>query len=110
MLCFLVWFDGVGDVVAILGIGFWVLMVWRYVLKVYVEGTCVFHVGWCREKFCEDIAGVFCRFNSSDLYVSLEIVLSDSVVADVDAPTMFIHSWLCRDVFSSLVVGEEVRF
>ena len=69
----------------------------------------MFHVCWCREKFCEDIAGVFCGFNSSDLHVAFDIVLSDSVVADVDAPTMFIHSRFCRDVFSGLVVGEEVR-
>ncbi len=74
-----------------------------------VEGTCVFNMSWGREKLCEDIAGVIGCFNSSDVYVSREIVLSDSMVADVDAPTMFIHSWLRRDVFSILIVGEEVR-
>ncbi len=119
MFCLLVWFGLVEDVVSILGIECRDLgsrcwrrggkVVVRWGLKVYVEGTCVFHMGWCREKFCEDIAGVFGCFNSFDLHFSRDIVLSDSMVAGVDAPTMFIHSGLRRDVFSSLVVGEEVR-
>ena len=108
---------GLGDdVVAILGIkcrslgrkcwyrGF----IGRCGWKVYVEGTRVFHMGWCGKKFSYDIAGVFGCFNSFDLYFSRDIVLSDGVVADVDATTMFIHSRLRRDVFSSLVVSEEV--
>ncbi len=88
----------------------WFRLTFRWVgWEAYVEGTGVFHVGWCREKFCQDIAGVFGRFNSSDLHFALDVVLSDSVVADIDAPTMFIHSRFRCDVFGSLVVGEEVR-
>jgi hypothetical protein len=40
--------------------------------------------------------------------MSLNVVLTDSMMVGVDAPTMFIHSGSCGDVFRGLVVREEV--
>ncbi len=63
----------------------------------------------CREKFCEDIAGVSGCFHSPNLHIMpLNVVLAYSMMADVDAPTMFVHSGACGDVFRGLVVREEV--
>jgi hypothetical protein len=66
------------------------------------------HVCGCGEEFCEDITGVACGFNSPDVYFSVDIVLADSMVADVNTPAMFIHSRPSRNVFGCLVIREEV--
>jgi hypothetical protein len=66
------------------------------------------HVCGCGEKFGEYITGVAGRLYSPDLNMSLNVVLADSMMTDVDAPTMFVHSGLCGDVFRSLVICEEV--
>ena len=66
------------------------------------------HVGGCGEKFGEYVTGVAGGLYSPDLNMSLNVVLADSMMTDVDAPTMFIHSGSGSDVFRGLVVREEV--
>jgi hypothetical protein len=66
------------------------------------------HVRGCGEEFGEDITGAASGFNSPDLYFSVDVVLVDSMVADVDTPAMFIHSRPSRNVFGCLVIREEV--
>ena len=66
-------------------------------------GVCV-----CGKKFGKDIAGVSGCFHSPNLHMSLKVVLADSMMADVDASTMFVHRGACGDVFRGLVVREEV--
>ena len=66
-------------------------------------GVCV-----CGKKFGKDIAGVSGCFHSPNLHMSLKVVLADSMMADVDAPTMFVHRGACGNVFRSLVVRVEV--
>ncbi len=62
----------------------------------------------CGEKLGKDIAGVSCCFHSPNLHMSLNVVLADSMMADVYAPTMFVHSGACGNVFRGLIVREEV--
>ena len=66
-------------------------------------GVCV-----CGKKFGKDIAGVSCCFHSPNLHMPLNVVLADSMMADVYAPTMFVHGGACSDVFRGLVGCEEV--
>ncbi len=66
------------------------------------------HVCGCGEKFGEYITGIASCLDSPDLNMSLNVVLADSIMTDVDAPTMFIHSGSCSDVFRGLVVRKEV--
>ena len=66
------------------------------------------HVCGCGEKFCEYITRVAGCLYSPDLNMSLNVVLADSMMTDVYAPTMFVHSGSCSDVFRGLVVREEV--
>ncbi len=60
------------------------------------------------KKFGKDIAGVSGCFHSPNLDMSLNVVLADSMMADVYAPTMFVHRGACGDVFRGLVVRKEV--
>ena len=73
-----------------------------------IEVASVSHVCWGREVFGEDITGVAGGFNSPDVYFSVDIVLADSMVADVNTPAMFIHSRPSRNVFGCLVIRKEV--
>ncbi len=66
------------------------------------------HMCGCGEKFGEYITGISSCLYSPDLNMSLNVVLADSMMTDVDTPTMFIHSRSCSDVFRGLVVREEV--
>jgi hypothetical protein len=66
------------------------------------------HVCGCGEKFCEHITGVAGCLYSPDLNFPTNVVLPDSMVSDIDTPTMLVHSGTGCNVLGSLVVREEV--
>ena len=66
------------------------------------------HVCGCGEKFCEYITGVACCLHSPDLNFPTNEVLPDSMMSDINTPTMLIHRGTGCNVLGSLVVREEV--
>ncbi len=75
-----------------------------------IEGAGVSHVCGGREKLGEDITRVLICSNSHDHHFSFKVILTNSVVADVDAATVFVHRGLGRDVFRCLVVSVQVEW
>ena len=57
---------------------------------------------WVRVKFSEYIAWVFGGLNSPDLHFSFNVVLSDSMMTDVDAATMLVNGGTGGNVLSCL--------
>ncbi len=70
----------------------------------------MFLVCWGGEEFGKDITGISVSPNSQNHHVSIEVVLSYGVVANIDAATVFVHSRLGRDVLRGLVVGVQVKW
>ena len=56
----------------------------------------------------EDITCVVLSGHSPNPHFSIYVILTDCVVADVDGARVFVHIGLGSDVFSGLVVGEEI--
>jgi hypothetical protein len=73
-----------------------------------VEGAGMGHVCGCGEKFGEYITGVAGCLYTPDLNFPTNVVLPDSMVSDIDTPTMLVHRGTGCNVLGSLVVREEV--
>ena len=69
-----------------------------------VERFGVFFMERWLEVFCEYITFVFLTGYSPNPHLTINVILSDCVVASVDGPGVFIHCGLCCNVFCGLVV------